>query len=26
MRRTIARLGNHETGQIFDYKGIPLAC
>jgi NAD(P)-dependent dehydrogenase (short-subunit alcohol dehydrogenase family) len=25
MRRVIAGLGNHETGQIFDYKGMPLA-
>lgn len=25
MRGLIARLGNHETGQLFDYKGMPLA-
>ena len=25
MRKIIARLGNHETGQIFDYRGMPLA-
>jgi NAD(P)-dependent dehydrogenase (short-subunit alcohol dehydrogenase family) len=26
MRRTIAGLGNHETGQIFDYRGTPIPC
>lgn len=25
MRGLIARLGNHETGQLFDYRGMPLA-
>jgi len=25
MRGLIARLGNHETGQVFDYRGMPLA-
>ena len=25
MRGIIARLGNHETGQVFDYRGMPLA-
>lgn len=24
MRQIIRRLGNHETGQLFDYKGMPL--
>lgn len=24
MREIIRRLGNHETGQVFDYKGMPL--
>lgn len=25
MRRLISRFGSHETGQVFDYKGMPLA-
>lgn len=24
MRQLVRRLGNHETGQLFDYKGVPL--